>query len=365
MRLLPLLLIGLTSGVALAQASVQPFMVGSRGFGTLQEAVNAIGDGEGTIRIAPGTYRECAVQGAGRIAYVATEPGKVIFTRIACEGKAALVLRGRGAQVHQFVLVDPATGRAMPNARYRLFLPDHTIAGKPPQVGETDSVIFGTTDSAGRTAKVRLPKRYAAARWVLNPVVGHGELGESFRLVDSLGGAPIEGHPYLVDVVGEYLFCGHSSAGGYTAYAQSRESRTVQLENTEAFSRADDAWCAGEGRAIADSGNTPGAPDLYTQYLGTLTANAATLSKDLQSRIARKLMSLAIAERDAARIDLALDLQPVPEDRLNSYGYELVNAGLRVERLQEHPDLYWNQFPQMDAERASQLPHTFSLMMRK
>lgn len=103
MRLLPLLLIGLTSGVALAQGSVQPFMVGSRGFGTLQEAVNAIGDGEGTIRIAPGTYRECAVQGAGRIAYVATEPGKVIFTRIACEGKAALVLRGRGAQVQGIV----------------------------------------------------------------------------------------------------------------------------------------------------------------------------------------------------------------------------------------------------------------------
>ena len=39
----------------------------------------------------------------GRIAYVATEPGKVIFTRIACEGKAALVLRGRGAQVQGIV----------------------------------------------------------------------------------------------------------------------------------------------------------------------------------------------------------------------------------------------------------------------
>ena len=253
---------------------------------------------------------------------------------------------GRGAQVHQFVLVDPATGRPMPNARYRLFLPDHTIAGKPPREGETNSVIFGTTDSAGRTAKVRLPKRYAAARWVLNPVVGHGELGESFRLVDSLGGTPIEGHPYLVDVVGEYLFCGHSNAGGYTAYVQSRESRTVQLENTVTFTRADDAWCAGEARAIADSGNTPGAPDLYTQYLGTLSANAATLSEDLQSRIARKLMSLAIAERDDARIDLALDLQPVPEDRLNSYGYELADAGVRVERglsmieayLAKHPD---------------------------
>ncbi|KQO55644.1 MULTISPECIES: right-handed parallel beta-helix repeat-containing protein [Sphingomonas] len=103
MRLVPLLILGMTSAVALAQGSAQPFMVGGRGFATLQAAVTAIGDGEGTIRIAPGTYRECAIQGAGRISYVATEPGKVIFTRIACEGKAALVLRGRGASVQGIV----------------------------------------------------------------------------------------------------------------------------------------------------------------------------------------------------------------------------------------------------------------------
>jgi len=239
---------------------------------------------------------------------------------------------GRGAQVHQFVLVDSATGRPMPNARYRLFLPDHTIAGKPPKVGETNSVIFGTTDSAGRTVKVRLPKRYAAARWVLNPVVGEGEFGESFRIVDALGGAPIEGHPYLVDVADEYLICGHSGTGGYTYYVQSRESRTVHLENTLTLIPDDDAWCSGPGRVIADSNGTPEVPDLFTQYLGTLGANAATLSEDFQSRIARKLMSLAIAERNVARIDLALDLRPVPEDKLNSYGYELVDAGLRIER---------------------------------
>lgn len=252
---------------------------------------------------------------------------------------------GRGAQIHQFVLVDPVTGRPMPNAHYRLFLPNHTIAGKPPKVGETDSVIFGTTDSAGRTVKVRLPKRYAAARWVLNAVVGEGDFGESFRLVDTTD-SPIEGHPYLVDVVGEYLACGHSGTGGYTYYVQSRESRTVHLENTAIFTSADDAWCASTGRAIADSNGTPGTPDLFTLYLGTLTANSTTLSEDFQSRLARKLMSLAIAERDGARLDLALDLRPVPDDRLNSVGYELADAGLRVERglsmiesyLAQHPD---------------------------
>ena len=35
-----------------------------RSFAALQEAVNAIGDGTGTIRIAPGVYRDCAVAGS-------------------------------------------------------------------------------------------------------------------------------------------------------------------------------------------------------------------------------------------------------------------------------------------------------------
>ncbi|WP_294234854.1 right-handed parallel beta-helix repeat-containing protein [uncultured Sphingomonas sp.] len=103
MRLVPLLLLGTMSATALAQGTSAPFTVGGRGFPTLQEAISAIGDGDGTIRIAPGIYRECAVQNGGRIDYVAAEPGKVIFTRIACEGKAALVLRGRGAQVEGIV----------------------------------------------------------------------------------------------------------------------------------------------------------------------------------------------------------------------------------------------------------------------
>lgn len=43
----------------------------------------------------------------------------------------------------------------------------------------------------------------------------------------------------------------------------------------------------------------------------------------------------------------------------------LADTGLKMERLEEHPDLYWNQFPHIDAEIASRLPHTFSLLMRK
>ncbi|RIV83541.1 right-handed parallel beta-helix repeat-containing protein [Aurantiacibacter xanthus] len=70
-----------------------------QGFDRLQDAVNAIGDGEGAIAIAPGRYAQCAVQERGQISYLASEPGAAVFDAVTCEGKAALVLRGRGAEV--------------------------------------------------------------------------------------------------------------------------------------------------------------------------------------------------------------------------------------------------------------------------
>lgn len=239
---------------------------------------------------------------------------------------------GRGAQVHQFVLIDPSTGKPMPSARYRLLLPDHTIAGKPPKPGEHDSVIFGTTDSAGRTVKVRLPKRYPAERWILNPIIGHGEFGESFHLVSTLDHVPLSNFPYLLDVTDEYLICGRANDGGYSYYAQSRESRGVQLDIDMQFTPEDYAWCAGPGRAIANADKAQSPSALYAQYLGALTANGTTLSEGFQNRIARKLISLAIAERNLEHIDFALNLRPLPDDKLNGYGYDLVDAGLRVER---------------------------------
>jgi len=68
-------------------------------YDTLQDAVNAVGNARATIRIAPGTYRQCVVQEAGVIIYEAPEPGSVTFIARACEGKAAFVLRGIGAEV--------------------------------------------------------------------------------------------------------------------------------------------------------------------------------------------------------------------------------------------------------------------------
>ncbi|WP_253339358.1 right-handed parallel beta-helix repeat-containing protein [Sphingobium sp. OAS761] len=86
---------------ALAQGRSAPFTVAETGrsYGSLGEAVGAIGDGRGTIVIAPGTYRQCAVQQGGDVIYRAATPGTAIFDGVPCEGKGALVLRGRSSAV--------------------------------------------------------------------------------------------------------------------------------------------------------------------------------------------------------------------------------------------------------------------------
>ena len=96
----------LTGALPLAAAPrAAPFKVVETGrtYSKLADAVEAIGGGEGTIRIAPGRYRDCAVQESGRIAYVAEQRGAAVFDGGICEGKATLVLRGRSARVEGLV----------------------------------------------------------------------------------------------------------------------------------------------------------------------------------------------------------------------------------------------------------------------
>lgn len=100
MKKVSFLLVAALSATASAQSGA-PFQNAEtgRGYGSLQQAVDAIGEGEGTIIIAPGTYRQCAIQKAGVIAFRASVPGQTIFDSATCEGKAALVLRGDAASI--------------------------------------------------------------------------------------------------------------------------------------------------------------------------------------------------------------------------------------------------------------------------
>jgi hypothetical protein len=95
-------------GAAFAQAPQQPYTVAETGraYASLQQAVDAIGDRSGTIRIASGRWRDCAVQTAGSVAYVAEVPGQAALDGGVCEGKAALVLRGRSARVNGLVFAN-------------------------------------------------------------------------------------------------------------------------------------------------------------------------------------------------------------------------------------------------------------------
>ncbi|MEZ5710572.1 MAG: right-handed parallel beta-helix repeat-containing protein [Blastomonas sp.] len=71
--------------------------------GSLAEAVARIGDHQGTIEVAPGTWRDCVVQTEGYITFRAAQPGQTIFDGGVCEDKATLVLRGRGARVEGLI----------------------------------------------------------------------------------------------------------------------------------------------------------------------------------------------------------------------------------------------------------------------
>jgi hypothetical protein len=77
-----------------------------RTFARLQEAVDAIGEGRGTIRFASMRFADCAVQNVGDVTYQATVPGQSVLDGVACEGKGALVLRGRSAKVEGLVFAN-------------------------------------------------------------------------------------------------------------------------------------------------------------------------------------------------------------------------------------------------------------------
>ncbi|MBS0483312.1 MAG: right-handed parallel beta-helix repeat-containing protein [Proteobacteria bacterium] len=93
---------------ASAQQASAAYTVAESGrtFARLQDAVDAIGGGTGTVRVGAGRHADCAVQTQGQVTYVAAAPGQAVLDGVACEGKAALVLRGRSARVEGLVFAN-------------------------------------------------------------------------------------------------------------------------------------------------------------------------------------------------------------------------------------------------------------------
>lgn len=108
LRALSLGLLAAAVAAPLIAQGAAPYTVveSGRRFARLQEAVDSIGAGMGTIRIAPGTWGDCAVQTAGDVLYTAAQPGTATLAGPTCEDKAALVLRGRSARVEGLVFAN-------------------------------------------------------------------------------------------------------------------------------------------------------------------------------------------------------------------------------------------------------------------
>ncbi|HKT84858.1 MAG TPA: right-handed parallel beta-helix repeat-containing protein [Novosphingobium sp.] len=94
------------ASLSLGQTAPYTVIETGRSYARLQDAVDAIGEGRGTISFAPMRYADCAVQTRGEVTYKAQVPGQAIIDGVACEDKAALVLRGRGARVEGMVFAN-------------------------------------------------------------------------------------------------------------------------------------------------------------------------------------------------------------------------------------------------------------------
>lgn len=147
MRLVPVLLAAAIAATAAhGQQGSAPFTVQEtgEGYGSLDDALQANRGQDFTVLIAPGVYRECAIQQAGRVTFKAVRAGTAIFEG-ACEGKAALVLRGGGSVVDGLVF----RGIRVPDgngAGIRIEIGDLTVRNS--MFLDSQEGILGGTDEA-------------------------------------------------------------------------------------------------------------------------------------------------------------------------------------------------------------------------
>ncbi len=152
---LPLLLATLAlaaipAGALFAESGQAPYTVTETGksYSRLQDAVNAIGGGKGTISIAPGRYADCAVQSEGDVSFMAAQPGSTVFDGDICEDKAALVFRGRSATVSGLVFQNMKSPYSGNGAGIRIERGNLTVAQS--WFKDSQQGILSANDPTGR-----------------------------------------------------------------------------------------------------------------------------------------------------------------------------------------------------------------------
>lgn len=280
---------------------------------------------------------------------------------ILCSGLASSLLQARqypplkevgtGTNSYQFVLKDPVTGTPLAHTHYRLFAYDVTIKDVPLYPGANVSVLFGETDAAGRTALVKLPQAVPEQDWVLTRVVGDGDNGNSFHLIDVFGRVS-PGADYVIDIEHGLLYCGRSDEYGNTAFVATRDDRNQDLFLPDALTEADFSWCT-ENVDIMNRMPTDMTPaSRFAVFENRYVTFKDGLSDSLKLIAARKLTDMAIETKDALSVTEAVDLRlklGQSTDILNNVGYDLINANVLVDRgldlinrsLQNEPDNFY------------------------
>ena len=241
----------------------------------------------------------------------------------ATRGYPAGGMYGAGPHLHRFVLRDPVGGAPMPHTRYRMFLADRDIPG----LGSRP--VQGRTDARGRTASVRMAKRYPEVTWTVEPVIGAGHLGKAFVMRGD-DGEPRPGMPYLLDSTGGYFFCGVSARDGGTYYVLGHTEQTVTLYLNDELTAGDFGRCTRIADAIGALPVGTKRPAVFRAMLAQYIAGKNELSESMEQRLREKLVALAIESAEQRQYDLAVGLG----DHLDpgELGNGLINANWMTER---------------------------------
>ncbi len=234
-------------------------------------------------------------------------------------GDKAIPSVGEGEHTYRFVVRDARQpDRPWRRARYQVSTREGVKWEGGPDAHQ------GVTDAQGRTAVYRSKTPVEPQDWMVLPLLGKGQQGMTFRLVDQDENG-VADHPYLIDAEGGAIFCGLSLPGGHTARVLGRNPTTMRL-----YTSTDEGEC----RKLAAALNpVMDQTDPQRQIKGLQRLLRHGWLPSSQERVRSKLMDVLLAHGSDSEIRaLASSWLSEPgisrkalADRLNSAGYGLVD----------------------------------------